>query len=82
MIIVEVEVPMLDKQYDFQIDETISLAEIKSELVMMICQKEQYPPVGDLNRLMLWSMQRGVRLAEERTAEEIGLRTGDRICIL
>lgn len=82
MIIVEVEVPMMDKQYDFQIDGEIPLKEVKSEIIAMICQKEQCLMEGDAEMLFLWDAQSKVRLSEEKTAVENGLLTGSRILML
>ena len=33
MIIVEIEVPVMGKRYDFQMDEDVSLHEVKKEIV-------------------------------------------------
>ena len=43
MIILEVEIPIMGKRYDFQIDEYVPLGEVKKEITDMICRKEQCP---------------------------------------
>lgn len=82
MMIVEIEVPALDKKYDFQIDEEMPLAEIRQEAAEMICRKEQYAMTGDVERLLMWDAIRGTKLRLEQSAYENGLRTGSRILLI
>lgn len=81
MIIVEIEVPIMGKRYDFQIDETVSLNEVKKEIVEMICRKEQCPLCGDLRRLLVWT-QDGHEIKQEYSAQENGLRTGSQMILV
>lgn len=78
MIIVEIEVPIMGKRYDFQIDENVPLYEVKEEIVEMICRKEQCLLQGNLKRMQIWT-QEGKELLQDRSAHENGLRTGSRI---
>lgn len=81
MIIVEIEVPIMGKRYDFQIDESVPLCEVKEEIAEMICRKEQCALQGNLQRMLIWG-QDGRRLSQEDSAQENGLRTGSRIMIV
>ena len=54
MIILEVEIPIMGKRYDFQIDEYVPLGEVKKEITDMICRKEQCPLQGNPDRLLVW----------------------------
>ncbi len=82
MIIVDIEVPMLGRSFDFQIDENIPLNEVKEEITEMICRKEQCELKGDRGRLLLWDARTGRRLIREYSAEENGLVTGSRIILV
>lgn len=82
MIIVDVDVPVTGKKYDFQIDENVPLSDVKEEIVEMICRKEQCMLVGDEGRLLLWNAQNGQMLLEDKTAWEIGLVTGSKILLV
>lgn len=82
MIIVDIEVPVMGKRYDFQIDEHVPLYEVKEEISEMICQKEQCPLSGNKDRILLWNAQNGRKLELERTAQENGLLTGSRILLI
>lgn len=81
MIILEVEVPIMGKRYDFQIDEHVSLCEVKEEIAEIICRKEQCSIRGDLKRLLLWRPD-GRQLRQELSAQECGLKTGDQILMV
>lgn len=81
MIIVEIEVPIMGKRYDFQIDENVPLHEVKKEIVEMICRKEQCPLRGDINRLLIWQ-HGGQELRQEYSARENGLRTGSQMILI
>lgn len=82
MIIIEVEMPMMGKEYDFRIDEDTPLYDVKEEITEMICQKEQCPLEGEMNRLMMWNIQTRTQLMEEKTASENRLHTGSRILLV
>lgn len=72
---------MMGKQYDFQIDENVSLAEVKSEIVEMVCQKEQCFFEGEEDKLLMWNAQSGEKLVQEKSAKENRLLTGSRILL-
>ena len=50
MILVDVEVPILDKIYDMQLDEYTPAAFLAEDIVGMICQKEQLMLSGRLEK--------------------------------
>ncbi len=81
VIIVEIEVPIMGKKYDFQIDENVPLYEVKEEIAEMICRKEQCPLQGEPGRLLLFT-QSGRELTQEQSAHENGLRTGGKIMVV
>ena len=42
MIIVNVFIPLMDKEYEFKLNEDIPVCWIIEEITSLICQKEQY----------------------------------------
>ena len=46
MILVDVEVPVMGKTYDVQIDETVPVKEIAGQIRDMICLQEQCGILG------------------------------------
>ena len=82
MIIVDIEVPVMGKQYDVQIDEYVPLDEVKAEIVEIICQKEQCELKGEADRLLLWDAHTGRKMDLGKSARENGLLTGSRLLLL
>ena len=54
MILVDVEVPVMGKTYDVQIDETVPVKEIAGQIRDMICLQEQCGILGGQENLTLW----------------------------
>ena len=81
MIILEVEVPILGKKYDFQIDEETPLGEVKEEITELICRKEQCTLNGETGRLLLY-LPDGKRLNQALSARECALFTGDSVILV
>ena len=70
MILVDVEVPVMGKTYDVQIDETVPVKEIAGQIRDMICLQEQCGILGGQENLTLWDVQRQQCLMGEHTAKE------------
>jgi len=70
VILVDVEVPVMGKTYDVQIDETVPVKEIAGQIRDMICLQEQCGILGGQENLTLWDVQRQQCLMGEHTAKE------------
>ena len=79
MIIINVEIPIMGKDYDFQIDENAPLYEAQEEIAEMICRRQQCRMNGQEHRLILWDKKRNLMLRREGTALENGLETGSEL---
>lgn len=53
MIMVDVYVPSVGREYDFEIDENAPISLVIEEISAMVCQKEQCVLSGDVKELML-----------------------------
>lgn len=53
MILVDVFVPSLNNNYEFQLDENVRLESVIEEITEIICQKEQCTISGDRKKLCL-----------------------------
>lgn len=82
MIFVDVEVPILGKVYDFQIEEEVLLGEVIEEISAMICHKEQCMLKGTHKEFMLWDAEGGKRLVMEKTARESKIRSGSHLMLV
>ena len=76
MVMVNIDVPVMGKSYDFQIEENVPLSDIVYQVRDTICLQEQCGIWGDGHDLTLWDAERKVRLSLDRTAGEYGIRTG------
>ena len=89
MILVEVQVPTLNRRYDFELDEERHAGELTEEVIELIREKEGLMPdkeetdsgKGSLIRetekycFYVWEQER--ILAEEETLKQQGVRNGD-----
>lgn len=81
MIIINVTVPMMGREYDFQVDENVSVSEICREIVEMICRNEQCSMAGDADGVLMWEKRTMRMLRQDQTAGENGLMTGSRVLL-
>lgn len=82
MIFVDVYVPSLDKEYDFNLDEHATVGVLIEEIAEMISQKEQCKIMGNTEDLMLCLQDVGGILLNHQTLEEGGVHTGSRIILV
>ena len=76
VIIVNVDVPMLGKNMDFQIDENATIAEIREALLDTISQSEQIRVIGRRNEVLIWERGSARLLDINQTGYEAGLVSG------
>lgn len=82
MVLVDVFVPSVDKEYDFQLSETAEISMVIEEISEMIGQKERTEIVGDVNRLQLCDQERQCLLDRNRTLAQCGVVTGSRLILV
>lgn len=76
MVEVDIYVPVLDRNYDFLLNEETKVGILLEDIVEDICQKEQCSVRTDAGKLMLWSKATGEILSEEKTLAQYGIRNG------
>lgn len=76
MILVDVYVPSLDKEYNFSLNENVNIGTIREEVVEMIGQKEQTQLVGNISGMNLLSKERESILPDNSTLARCGIKTG------
>lgn len=82
MILVDIYVPSVDKTYDFQLNEQISIATVVEEISEMIGQKEHSKISGDIKDLVLCTYETGAILNKTLTLEETGVITGQKLLLV
>lgn len=82
MIISEIYVPIVDKQYEFKLDEDVLVNWIIEEIVSVICQKEQFEIPKNKNEFILYSSENKLILSKNISLYENGINTGDRLVLV
>ncbi|MCR5370748.1 MAG: EsaB/YukD family protein [Clostridium sp.] len=82
MIIVDVRVPALEKQYNLSLEEKAKVGDLIEEIVELILQKEHIGFRGDINSLVLSSIDKGVQMRRDRTLSDYGVRGGDELLLV
>lgn len=82
MILVEVLVPMLNRSFDFQLDEKGRVEDITEEIAETVCQSQQCVLKGKYEDLILCKNSNHRILAAGMTLTDAGVRTGDRLTLL
>lgn len=76
MIIVDVNVFILDKLYDFELNEEVKVREVIEEIVHMVEQKEKTAFTGDIRDMVLVDNFRKDILNPEYTLAQQGIDSG------
>ncbi len=82
MIMVEIWIPVLDKRYDFRLDQHTQILFLLEDLSEIICQKEQCSLKGDWKDFMLCHSQTERKLPLECTLAECGIKVGDSLFLV
>ena len=77
MILVDIYLPVLDKTYDFSLDENACVEDVTEEIIEVVCQQEQCELLGSPQDLILCQMERHRILARDSTLSENGICAGD-----
>lgn len=79
MIYVDVFVPVINKVYDFILDENATVGVLTDEIVEIITQREQCVFSGRVDEIMLCLEETATIMPKNRTLFECGVHTGSRI---
>lgn len=81
MIVVDIQVPVLDRIYDFELDEEREVGDLMKEIVSLIEEKESLRPAREKKRY-LYAIRRACVLKENERLAEQGIRNGDRLILI
>lgn len=79
MIIVEIDVPTIQKTYDFMLDENITVYSAIEEIAELICQKEGFKSIKNSNEFRLFSCTDEKLLRCDKTLAENSVDTGNKL---
>lgn len=89
MVLVEVQVPTLNRRYDFELDEERYVGELTEEVIELIQEKEGLMPekkekdpekgslTGGAEKYCFYVWEQERILTEEETLKQQGVRNGD-----
>lgn len=81
MILVDVEVPVLEKNYDVRVDEYAPAADVLEDIVDMICQKEQIICSGELAWAAFWHKESGRMLEMGKSLRDHRIGSGQTLIL-
>ena len=82
MILIEVEIPVLMRTYDFELDENMESGDAAREIASIVCRALQCEMEDDPGRFMLWDRDRRKNLERGFTLYESGVRNGSYLILL
>ena len=82
MILVDIYIPSLDKNYDFQVDENVSINSLILEITEMIENETKSEKNREPEKFMLCSMDQKKILEKYRTLKECDIRNGSKLLLV
>lgn len=79
MILVDVQVPALDRVYDFELDEDSQTGRLAEEIAALIAAREKIPESGAMN---LYGVRQEALLRRDETLKGQGVGDGDRLILI
>ena len=76
MIMVDVNVPSICRQYDLSLDEQAKIAQLIPEIAEVICKKENCTLGGNPDELLLCLMDNNLILSGDKCLSSYGIRNG------
>ena len=81
MIMIDIYVPVLDKTYDFELDEHTSVQELTEKILLLIGQKEYLYPISS-KESYLYSVTKNCILGRNSDLESQGVTNGERLILI
>ena len=82
MILVDIYIPSLDKTYDFQVDEEVSIENLTMEITEMIANETKSGKEAIHESFMLCAMEQKQILKKYATLKECGIKNGSRLLLV
>lgn len=79
MILVDVEVPILNKVYDFELDENVFIADLEEEIADMISMTERNIEFDDESQMLLYNVSNHQLLLSTNTLAFYDIKSGNRL---
>lgn len=82
MILVDIYIPSLDKNYDFQVDGTVSVENLTMEISEMIGNETKSGKISGAEDFMLCSLDQNKVLKKYNTLTDCGIKNGSRLMLV
>lgn len=82
MIIVNIKVPALEKEYNFSVDENAPVEDLVEEIAELIVQKEGVQFSGNMNEMVLCSREPGFQCARQNCLSDYGIYGGAELILV
>lgn len=82
MMIVDIEVPSLERKYQFSLEEQVTVETLIAELAEVLCQKEQCDLKGEVESLCLCSKEQKRILDRYTTLAQQGVQNADELLLV
>lgn len=81
MIAVDIQVPNLNRTYDFELDEEMKTGELLKKIVQTISEKESLEDCRE-DEMLLYDLSRETVLAENRSLRQQGVKSGEQLYLI
>lgn len=82
MIMVDIQVISMDRNYNFSLDEQVPVSSLIMELAELVCQKEGCHLLPEQQEFLLCAPNSGQILNPELSLEEQGIQNGDHLILV
>lgn len=82
MIVVEIEVPSVGRNYQFRLEEMVKVNTLITEIAEMIGQKEHSPLMGKIDSLVLCSRDKECILNKNQSLSEQGIQNAETLLLV
>ena len=82
MIMVDIYVPSVGRQYNFSLEEQTSISVLTAEISEMICQKEGCYLIGEPEQLTLSCVEKELILSPDASLSQYGIKNGNRLILV
>lgn len=81
MILTDIQVPAVNRTYDFELDEEMPVKELTEKIVEIIGEKEEMSYDRE-DEMQLYAQSRGKVLDGERSLRQQGIRNGEKLYLI
>ena len=81
MIVVDIQVPNLNRTYDLELDEEMKTGELLKKIIQTISEKENLKDCRE-DEMLLYDLNRETVLSENRSLRQQGVKSGEQLYLI